>query len=227
MNKATYRGDVGPGEQVQSRKKSEFTTKLSPGGEPAGTLREEREEEEGKTELSFSPLLDPHTRSPCFCWSSFDLLTFKASLVCLLSLRTNESLQVASTSTGAAYLWSGLVCRQVCRLDTEWRPLKCDFSFFSFFFGSADCLRIYRAVVWILVTDLKFDDMSNTLREEGSGWRRGGGEGRWFCSWWKNTRGQLERHNHSLNPHLICFNYLFLPIQSIECFHLDTLNLNL
>ena len=59
MNKATYREDVGPGEQVQSRReKSEFTTKLSPGGETAaGTLR--GEEEERKADLSFSPRLDP------------------------------------------------------------------------------------------------------------------------------------------------------------------------
>lgn len=51
-------------------------------------------------------------------------------------------------------------------------------------FGSAGCLRFYKALLGILVTnmDLKFDAMSETLREEGPAWREGGGAGVFFCS---------------------------------------------
>lgn len=117
----------------KTNKRSEFTTKLSPEGETAalfGTLQEEEEEE---TDLGFTAR--SHTRSPCFCWSRFDLLTFKASLVCLLSLRTDESRRAPLPPPVLRVRGAGPVCRRSAGWTLNGAalgPLKCDF--LSFFF---------------------------------------------------------------------------------------------
>ena len=67
MNETTHRDYVGPGEQVQSKRKnkntkeSEFTTKLSPGGEPAALFflvhsegEKKKKKEKNRPELQFS-----------------------------------------------------------------------------------------------------------------------------------------------------------------------------
>lgn len=122
--------------QVHSKKKEDEKVNLSPNEvleERLHLLRSLVHSNKRKNRPWADLRYRSHARWPCFAWSGFDLLISKASRLCLLPSRTNESRR-SSTFTGAAYLWSTPVCRlSVCRLDTEGRRsrrLKCDFFFF-------------------------------------------------------------------------------------------------
>lgn len=187
---------LSPGEQVQSPKK--YLKKIwmnhqikSLGGETSAPLDAFREK--NRFEFQFSARF--HARWP-FCWNRNDLMIFKACFAYLLLLRTT---------------WVTTIPPLVLHISPQIEQTRLDGEFtqnrITWLFGSVECLWSYIPLFWILVTnmDLKFDPMSNTLRE---GERREGERGRYHVlvipesrqQWWKPPESQTVRRIKHFSP---------------------------